>query len=182
MEKINFNINMFNKSLYELREIYYITCEKYWDGGYSIDAKLSDKLEFYNVANRFSDIIKAIVSNLNDRLIIGAKISETGQMFQNWKDLKRYDAFNNLSNYINKGYYYNLILPDDNCIIDYIIENNFRYLSSIDLYLPKNKVILQPTCHTEVFVYSENYEHINPIINSIIKDFPELMYKKYIME
>lgn len=182
MKKIKFNNSIFNKSLYDLKDIYCITSEKFWDGGYDIDADLSEKAEFYNLTNKFSHIIKDIVTVLDDELIIGAEISENGQMFQGWKDIKQYDAFNNLSNYINKKHYYNLTLPDDSCIIDYIIENNFRYLTSIDFYLPKSKIILQPTCHTEVFVYSENYEKINPTINRIIKNYPELTYKKYVTD
>lgn len=36
--------------------------KKYWDGGFDNDASLSDKADFYRVANLFSDAIKKIVS------------------------------------------------------------------------------------------------------------------------
>ena len=179
MKEIKFDNNKFDTSLYDTKIIYCITCNKYWDGGYKPDANLSEKSEFYNIANQFSNIVKSLVSTLNDVLIIGDKISETGSMFQHWKDLKEYDAFNNLSDYIKKKHYYSLSLPHDNNIIDYLIENNFRYLTSIDFYLQKNKIIIQPTCHTEIFIYSKNYDKLIPIIEKIIENYPEISLKQY---
>ena len=99
---------------------------------------------------------------------------------KNDKDaVKKLFSENVLKEYINKKSCYEIILPDDNNIIDYIVENNFRYLSCIDLYLPKRKIILQPSCHTEVFIYSKEYELVVPKIKEILKDYPEINLKKY---
>ena len=75
-----------------------------------------------------------------------------------------------------------LNLPDDSNIVDYIVENNFRYFSCIDFYLPKSKAVLQPTCHTELFIYSKNYDLLLPIVKNILQDYQGFYLKKYISE
>ncbi len=179
MKKIKFCDDKFDNLLYDIKTIYCITCDKFWDGGYITDVSLSEKAEFYNIANQFSSIIKSLINTLNDSIIISDKITEHGSMFEHWKNSNKYDCFNNLCNYIKKRNSYSLVLPDDNNIVDYIIENNFRYFTSIDFYLPKNKIILQPTCHTEIFIYSENYEPLIPIIKNILKNYSGFRLEPY---
>ena len=61
--------------------------------------------------------------------------------------------------------------PSDNIIIDYIIENNFRYLSCIDIYLEFNQVVFQPTCHSEIIMYigdEKKYSDIKDSVEEII--------------
>ena len=182
MEKIKFSKNDFNKNLFDINNIFYISCEKYWDGGYEPSAALNEKADFYRIANQFANIIKEIVSATDDTLIIGSEISEKGCLFESWKDLKNYDAYNNLYGLINKKCSYMLNLPDDSNIVDYIVENNFRYFSCIDFYLPKSKAVLQPTCHTELFIYSKNYDLLLPIVKNILQDYQGFYLKKYISE
>ena len=66
---------------------------------------------------------------------------------------------------------------EDDLIIDCIVENNFRYLACIDLYLPNSKVILQPTCHSELFIYAEDYNKILPVLKEVT-DNSELVLSK----
>ena len=179
MRKIEFNGNSFVEHLYSLTDIYCITGEIYWDGGFQTDATLKDKANFYHIAEQFSKVIKEIITTLGDKAIVGKEISEKPYIFEEWKDIKNYDSYNNLKEYINKKSCYEIILPDDNNIIDYIVEKNFRYFTCIDLYLPKIKIILQPSCHTEVFIYSKEYELVVPEIKEILKDYPEINLKKY---
>lgn len=182
MEKINSSKFIFNRELFNIKEIYCISCDKFWDGGFEQGASLTEKSNFYYLANQFSDIIKSITNDLDECILIGHKFSEKECIFEKWKDLGKYDSFNNLKNYINKKSSYKLVLPKDNEIIDYIIENNFRYFTSIDLYLPKNKVILQPTCHSEVFVYSKNYDILLPAFKAAINNRLGFYFKKGIFE
>ena len=84
-----------------------------------------------------------------------------------WSDKKSYDCYNNLRSYIKKNKSYALKCSEDDLIIDCIVENNFRYLACIDLYLPNSKVILQPTCHSELFIYAEDYNKILPVLKEV---------------
>ena len=69
---------------------------------------------------------------------------------------------------IIKNRYYKLVLPDDAWIIDLIVEANFKYLSHISLYLPNVRLILQPTCHTEILMYATNSCEIIDAVESIV--------------
>ena len=164
MIKISEDKIKFKRKIYKQKEIYYITYKKYWDGGFDNDASLSDKADFYRVANLFSDAIKKIVSALNDYIVIGNNFSQK-------------DCYNNLRSYIKKNKSYELKCSEDDLIIDCIVENNFRYLACIDLYLPNSKVILQPTCHSELFIYAEDYNKILPVLKEVT-DNSELVLSK----
>ncbi|MGN1131474.1 MAG: hypothetical protein ACI4RL_01110 [Ruminococcus sp.] len=179
MRKIEFSGNSLVEHLYSLDDIYCITSETYWDGGFQTDATLKDKANFYHIAELFSRVIKEIIVTSGDKAFVGNVISEKSKIFEEWKDIKNYDSYNNLKNYISKKGCYEISLPADNNIIDYIVENNFCYLSCIDLYLPKSNIILQPSCHTEVFIYSDDYDLVLPKIKEILKEYPEINLKKY---
>ena len=62
-------------------------------------------------------------------------------------------------------------------VYNFFKENNFRYLACIDLYLPNSKVILQPTCHSELFIYAEDYNKILPVLKEVT-DNSELVLSK----
>lgn len=177
MIKISEDKIKFKRKIYKQKEIYYITYKKYWDGGFDNDASLSDKADFYRIANLFSDAIKKIVSALNDYIVIGNNFSQKECLFESWSDKKSYDCYNNLRSYIKKNKSYALKCSEDDLIIDCIVENNFRYLACIDLYLPNSKVILQPTCHSELFIYAEDYNKILPVLKEVT-DNSELVLSK----
>lgn len=84
----------------------------------------------------------------------------------------------NLTENISKHNHYLINIKNDGIIIDYIVENNFRYLTCIDLYLLNNKIIIQPTCHSEVIIYAEDYTKIIPIIQNILKNYNDVYCDK----
>lgn len=178
MIEINDRMIKFDREIYAVKSPYYITYDKFWDGGYQSDASLLEKSEFYHVARLFSDFVKEYISLLDESIIIGSKFSQKEKIFEIWKDKNKYDSFNNLNEYIKKRKTYKIALPKDDKIIDYIIENDFRYLSCIDLYLPKNKIVLQPTCHSEIFVYCKEYHNILPDLKRAVNN-TILSLKKY---
>lgn len=173
MQRINKKIKDVVHQLYDIKDVYVITSESYWDGGYPIDATLSDKQEFYKYANNFSEIIRKIISTFGDKAFIGKNFSERLSLIAKWKDIKCYDSYNNLLYFFNKKYNY-VLNSNDHDVIDFIVENDFRYFSFIDFYLPKFDFILQPTCHTEIIIYSNNYEKIIPTISEIVSDYKEI--------
>lgn len=94
---------------------------------------------------------------------------------------KSYDCFCNLSEYFKDGKLYELELPSDNGYIDYIVENNFRYLTCFDLYLPKYQIIFKPTCHTEIFIYScsGDYKEIKKVATNAAGKYAKISVREF---
>lgn len=181
MQSVKFkNINLVD-DLYNLSKGYVITSERYWDGGYSVDATLKEKLEFYSYATIFSDIIKKIIHSFGDNATIGHSICEHNGLFESWKDIKNFDCYNNLLCYINRKQDYKLTANDLD-VIDFVVENDFRYFSFIDFYIPEFNFILQPTCHTEVIIYSNDYDNLIPSITEIVNQYENISVKKLDMQ
>ena len=143
----------FDEQIYQISPMY-ITSDKYWDGGIRTNSTLKDKAEFYAIATKMSDIIKDIIHKLNEDIFVGKRFCEYGEIYARWSDLKGYELFREICEIIRKNKIYKLTLPEDNDIIDMIVESNFRYFTYISLYLPTSKIIIQPSCHTEILVYS----------------------------
>jgi len=170
----------FNRDLFHVQELYYLSCSRYWDGGYDKDATLSEKAKFYSIASQYSEIIKDILISFSEPVIISSVCSENERLFEKWKDIDKHDSYNNLISCFHKKKSYMLDFPNDIEYIDYIVENNFRYLSCIDLFLQQSNIIIQPTCHTEVFIYSYDYSRIIPIVkDGLIKHGSSIEIKKY---
>lgn len=165
-----------DKNIYDTKHYCVITTEKYWDGGIDKSATLSEKAEFYALASIFADIIKEIVIALGGTILTGNCICERGTIFEIWRDKKYFDCFYNLSEYFKDNRLYELKLPDDNEYIDYIVENNFRYLTCFDLLISNKRIILEPTCHTEIFIYAcdDDYEEIKNIADSVVKKYEKI--------
>lgn len=152
----------FDDELYQTEPLY-ITSEAFWEGGVQTDTSLSEKAAFYLMAGRMSAIIKQIVSVYGGEALIGRSFCEHGKIYAEWSDLKSYELFREISGIIKKNKCYTISLPEDEHVIDLIVESNFRYFSYISLYLPKVSIILQPTCHTEVLVYSKEKDIIETL-------------------
>ena len=69
---------------------------------------------------------------------------------------------------------------DDSNLIDLVVESNFNYFSNISLFLPKINIVIQPTCHTEIIIYSQGEkEKIFSNLNKIVSKYPEVQIKIY---
>lgn len=158
----------FDEQIYQTSPLY-ITCDKYWDGGIRTDSTLKVKAEFYTLATRMSDIIKEIIQVFNEEVIVGKPFCEYEEIYARWSHLKSYELFREISETIRKNKIYKLTLPEDSDIIDLIVESNFRYFTYISLYLPASKIIIQPTCHTEILVYSMCNDLIFDAIEEAVK-------------
>lgn len=179
MIKISDKAIKFNSKIYNSENYFYITADRFWDGGFANDASLNEKLEFYSLADTFSKTLKQIIAALNDKAIISESCCEKGRYFEKWKGKKKYDSYNTLKHFIKKEKSYLLQLPNDGIILDYIVENNFRCLSCIDIYLQNSRLVLQPTCHSEIIVYyedDEKYDDIRNIVEEIV-DMNQLTLK-----
>ncbi len=178
MKLVNKNDFNFDRSIFDSYHYFIITNKKFWDGGFDKSAPLEEKADFYSIAKQFSDIVKQLVIALEDMVLTGSHFSEQNKIFEFWKDRDSYDCFYNVSQLFKKNKQYKLELPDDNEYIDFIIENNFRYFTCFDLYLPNNKLVLQPTCHTEIIVYTYEHEMVKKIAQKIIEKYEGFSIKE----
>lgn len=161
---------IFNPEIYQNDPIY-ISSEDCWDGGIRTEDTLQEKATFYMLANQMSAAIKEIISLAGGEAYIGYLLCEYEKIYADWSDLEEHELFRMLSSRIRENKCYQLSLPKDSSIIDLIVEANFQYLSYISFYLPKTKVVLQPTCHTEVLVYSRNTSKTLSVLSGVIKKY-----------
>lgn len=166
----------FDERIYQ-RSPFFITSDKYWDGGIRTDSTLNDKAEFYSVAEKMSSIIKEIIFLLNEEPIIGKPFCEYGKAYEQWSGLDRYELFREVSERIIENKCYKLSLPEDNDIVDLIVESNFRYFTHLSLYLPVSNIIIQPSCHTEVLVYSQNDKELMATLQGVAEKHSDQAHK-----
>lgn len=169
------NINKlfhFNRDIY-LESPMFITCDKYWDGGIKTDSSLKEKSDFYLLSAKMSNIIKDIMLTLDESVFIGESLCEYEDLYEHWSDLKKYELYAEISRKIHPKKYYKISLPKDSKIVDLIVESNFRYFSNIALYFPKTDMILVPTCHTEIIVYTPSSKDVITMIETVIKRYAD---------
>ena len=159
----------FDRDLYQTEPMC-ITSEAFWEGGIQTDTPLTEKAGFYLLAEKMSAIIKQIVQIYGGSAFIGKDFCEYGCIYASWVDLKEHELFREISSLIRKNKCYTILLPEDDSVIDLIVESNFRYFSYISLYLPKVDTILLPTCHSEVLVYSRE-KNINETLEGVVQKY-----------
>ncbi len=166
---------LFDEQLYQTSPLF-ITSDEYWDGGISADSTLKEKVKFYSLAERMSNIVKEIVLSLGETPIIGKPFCEFGKVYEHWSNLGDYELFREISRTIKETKCYRLSFPEDNNIIDLIIESNFRYFTNVSLYLPLANIIIRPSCHTEVLVYSRNSKEILPTLQAVVDKWSDMQH------
>lgn len=153
----------FDKQLFRSSPLF-ITCDHSWDGGITEDSSLCEKALFYGLADRMSSIIKDIAAALGENPLVGKALCENEVMFAHWSDLEDNALYRQLTDRFRKNKYYELSLPADGHAVDLAVEANFMYLSHITFYLPKSKMALVPTCHTEILVFCpDKQKHLDTL-------------------
>ena len=149
----------------------------FWDGGINTDSSLKEKVKFYSISERMSCIIKDIIIGLGEKAFVGKELCENKKLFAEWSDLEKYELFQEISELLKPKQYYEISLPQDEGIIDLIVESNFRYFTHIAMYLPETKLIVLPTCHTELLIYSFCPDKIVGFLDEIITKYSSDKYK-----
>jgi len=167
----------FDEKIYKIPNPLFITSEKFWDGGISSENSMNDKAEFYALAVKMSECVKKLIFSLDEKIYVGEHYCENKKLYAHWRDLKKIELFRTVSEKIKKKKCYEISLPEDENIIDMIIESNFRYLTHVSLYLPKNNIVIQPTCHTEIIIYTFNNEKVADILAPIVSDYEDIVVK-----
>lgn len=158
----------FDGRIYQYKPVF-ITSDKFWDGGIRTDSALKEKSEFYAIAHKMSHIIQQVVLELDEDPLVGAPFCEGDEIYAHWSDLESYELFRKISETIQWNKCYTLSLPEDSDVIDLIVESNFRYFTYVSLYLPVSNIIIQPSCHTEILVYSENSKETLAILQNVLE-------------
>lgn len=167
----------FNKNIYEIKSPVFITSDDFWDGGIDSTFSLKEKARFYSLADTMSNVLKQFISILNEDIYIGDFLCENKKMYANWSDLKKMELFRIVSKMFKKDQCYKLSLTDDSETIDLIVESNFKYYTYFSLFLPASNIIVQPTCHTELIVYSEKTEYVKGILEKIVESYNNINIK-----
>ena len=167
----------FNKNIYEIGTPVFITSDDFWDGGIDLRASLEEKAKFYSLAATMSAILKDFISILNEDAFIADFLCENERMYAGWSDLKRIELFRIIAETFKKNKCYKLSFPEDSKVIDLIMESNFKYYSFFSLFFPKAKIMVQPTCHTELIIYSENAEYVKDTFKKIIEPYDNIKIK-----
>ena len=166
--------NLFNNDIYRIDSPIFISSDIFFDGGIDLKNSLKEKAEFYSLAEKMSEIIKNTITTLNEEIYISDFLCEHKKMYADWSDLKKKELFLNISKMFRKGKCYKLTLPQDSKLIDLILESNFKYLSFFSFFLPISNIIIQPTCHTELIVYSKKTAEIKSILKNIVKSYTDI--------
>ena len=170
---------IFTKNIYEEiieKNTFYVIDKNFsTECGFSSDATLEEKQAFYASASKFSDFMKMVIAECNESVYIGK--SFTYNVCHDWSDLTDYDAFNNIKDIISDKCNYKIQLPEDTKVIDYIIENDFRYFTHINFYFKELDLLIEPDCHIQLLCYTDNHNAVE-FIKSILEKFDGLKIVK----
>lgn len=156
----------FEKSVFHCSP-YFITCNTSWEGGVSTDSCLSQKALFYRLAEKMSTLTKCIMLALDEKPFVGKALCENNTMFAQWSNLEEIDIYRHVSGCFKKNKYYELSLPEDEAVVDWVVESNFFYLSYISFFLPKSKIVIIPTCHTEILFFCEDKQKYLDLLHDV---------------
>ncbi len=138
-----------------------------YEAGFSKNPSLKNKKEFYQMAYHFSEILKSMVLQLEDKIYIGGYGHTTIKKWSNWKD---FDVNHQLLEHIKKNQAYCLEVPKDLAILDILVEGGLRYLMRFDIYFPKNKMNVVVNEHSSLDLYIRGEkEKILYVLDDILK-------------
>lgn len=148
---------------------FFISNDKWWDGGFESSCSVEEKRNFYEIANQALAIIINFAKDSDEtNCCIGP--FHTSYNFRDWKNLKDFDSYNALKSLINDRQYLIVDTFEDFNLLSLVVENNFRYFSEVGIYFKKSNVLIEPTHNSEILVFSDDCEKYKPIFSDIIKN------------
>ena len=103
----------------------FVTCDLYWDGGIRTESSLNEKAAFYALASKMAAVIKELIAQLGEEPLIGRDFCEHGRLYANWSDLHTYETYRELRMRLGTTNCQPLKLPENDDLIDLIVESNF---------------------------------------------------------
>lgn len=169
MKLTNKNISTYNANTFveskewiERKDLYdfpnfMVSTPSWLDDGFDEYCKIEEKIAFYQTVKEITDIIKDIAKNMQTEIVcVGPYLR--GENYCEWRGLNKFDSYNSLKKIIKSKEYKILDLNNDINIISLIIENNFRYFSEICFFLKNPNMLIYPTHHMELIVFSDKIE------------------------
>lgn len=134
--------------------IYVYLDSKYIEAGPSATDSLKKKQFFYEYCDRFKKAVVKIIKANNEKYLIAGKFNNCSSYYHDWSDVKRLENFWVLRQLFHRNIARVFCFPEEHKILDFLIENGFRYLSNIYLYLPKSNLLLRFECHSQIIIYT----------------------------
>ncbi|MGN0468447.1 MAG: hypothetical protein ACI4GY_06970 [Acutalibacteraceae bacterium] len=130
---------------------------------------VEDKIVFYSFVKQVRDFILCVAKENGDGIIgIGPYFNDHN--YNDWSNMNQFDSFISLSSTIKNNEYALLNIEDDTNIIDLIIENNFRYLSYVNILLKNANMLVFPTHNMELIVFSNDISNAKNKWSKIIRN------------
>lgn len=148
------------------------------EGGFASDSVLNEKAEFYSSAVKYRDLLVFVMTFLEEESFIVGTFRRKIQNFRSWSDLNRYDAYNNLYQIVQKNNSCRFDFLKEQNILDYVLENGFRYFSNLIIYFPKADIFVGADVHGALIFYGEikKLENIKNIIGNQNNDGFEMYF------
>ncbi len=150
----------------------------YAETGFSIDATIHQKLEFYQNADLYMTFIALLMDKLNETIVYAGSFNNDSSFYQKWKGLKHYDCFRFFQSTFQNYSIYQLSFPDDKILLNTILENGFRDFSNMQLFLPQSKTIIKFDCHMQIILFPKNFSSMEPTLKNLLKNDPHLRLTK----
>lgn len=139
----------------------------WWEGGYERFCLPSEKEKFYRITQQALDILLEYARSLGEKICCIGPF-HCYENFEHWSNKEDFDCFNELKEHIKNDEYIILNMESNKELLGLIIENGFRYLSCVCVYLPKNDILIEPDNHTQLFVYSNDLESLKEGLNKVV--------------
>ena len=143
---------------------FFISNDVWFDDGFEGLCLPETKATFYNYVQQVLDIILSFAYKEEEsKCYIGP--FHNVDNYERWTNKEEFDCFNELKNHIANNDYFEINVAENKELLGLLIENNFRCLTKISICFPKNNILLRPTHHMEVIVYSQQK---NQTMNSLL--------------
>ena len=144
----------------------------YIEAGPSAEDSLRKKEYFYAYCGQFKRATVKILRECKEEYLIVGKFNDFLHYYEPWSNIEQLENYQVLRKLFHGNVARVFRFPDEHRILDCLIENGFRYLSNLCLYMPKSNLLLRFECHSQLIVYTTNIEDTHKKLQQWIgKDF-----------
>lgn len=121
--------------------------------GFNSDSSLDEKGTFYLFATKYRNFLLDVMTSFNEREFIVGTFHPYRKNFIAYSNIKEFDAYNNLHRMIHDKDTVKFEFDEEKAVIDYVLENGFRYFSDTLIYLPATNIFVHADEHCALIVY-----------------------------
>ncbi|MBQ6570460.1 MAG: hypothetical protein IJL87_09410 [Clostridia bacterium] len=163
-------------------EQYHVSHSQIWfDGGFDMRDSLENKMKFYRAAFELLSFLKRFIADAGEEEIYLGNFEDKTN-YCDWSNKEEFDCFNVIKEEMDDTHCFKELYSEIGELLDYAVENNLRYLTEFEIYLPKSKTVISPECHTKLIFYSADNSTLSKRLKRVIKDngFNDLETVKWI--